>query len=98
MSKSLTKQWLIMAITIMMTLSSLAVLSGNASAQVTAVEAGNYTLSYDPVTSTIYNIKIQLFMSIPPVARYIIPISGSGAFFCCRRNSEMNRYAALKPV
>ena len=56
MSKSLTKQWLIMAITIMMTLSSLAVLSGNASAQVTAVEAGNYTLSYDPVTSTIYNI------------------------------------------
>ena len=56
MSKSLSKQWLIMAITIMMTLSSLAVLSGNASAQVTAVEAGNYSLSYDPVTSTIYNI------------------------------------------
>lgn len=56
MGKSLTKQWLIMAMTIMLSLSSLAILAGNASAQVAAVEAGNYALSYDPATSTIYNI------------------------------------------
>lgn len=56
MGKSLNKKATIMLMSFMMALSSLAILAGDASAQVTPVEAGNYSLSYDTVTSAIYNI------------------------------------------
>ena len=57
MGKSLTKKSLIMIMAFMISLSSVAILAGNSSAQVTTVGAGNYTMSYDPATSTIYNIN-----------------------------------------
>lgn len=56
MGKSLSQKSLIMIIGLMISFSTVAIMAGNASAEVAAVDAGNFTLSYDTATSTIYNL------------------------------------------
>ncbi len=52
----LTRRSLIMMMGLMLTLSAVTIMTGDSSAQTASAEAGDFTLTYDPATSTIYNL------------------------------------------
>lgn len=97
MGKPLTQKMLIMAIALIMSLSSVAVLAGSASAQDISVNAGNYTLSYDPATSTIYNINYTNPNYTIPVADQV-QTSGQNSTVAPQEYCNVNKIATLDNV
>lgn len=97
MKKSTGVKTLVTAVTLLLTLSALSVISGNAAASTVSAQMGNFTFNYDTVTSTLTNLNYSNSNYTVNVANSVVT-SGSASSIAELGHADVYKTMALTNV